>query len=144
MFYFSNNSTGLVFDACYFRKYNMRGGNGSAKEQVNCLMTYQHQDVNQQPIIFCSCINELPVCDMSVSSNLAYQLLGTSDNGDYNTNTTFVRGQKVVIGGISAKDIASPRNAPTGSLTYDLEQKKLLINLWGKWYDVLGNDANMK
>jgi hypothetical protein len=29
-------------------------------------------------------------------------------------------------------------------LTYDLEQKKLLINLWGKWYDVLGNDANMK
>lgn len=89
MFYFSNNSTGLVFDACYFRKYNMRGGKGSAKEQVKCLITYQHQYVNQQPVIFSACINELPICDKADSHNLVYELLGTSDNGD--TNATSVR-----------------------------------------------------
>lgn len=79
MFYFSNNSTGLVFDACYFRKYNMRGGNGSAKEQVKYLLTYQHQYVNQQPIIFSACINELPICNKDDSPNLVYQLFGTAE-----------------------------------------------------------------
>ncbi|MEQ8154206.1 MAG: glycosyl hydrolase family 28-related protein [Clostridiaceae bacterium] len=140
MFYFSNNSTGLVFDACYFRKYNMRGGNGSAKEQVKSLLTYQHEFVNQQPIIFSACINELPIRNKDDSPNLVYQLLGTADGNG--ADTTFVRGQKVVIGESSTADIKLKSDATTGSLVYDWQRKKLLINLWGKWYDVLGNEPD--
>ena len=142
MFYFSNNSTGLVFDACYFRKYNMRGGKGSATEQVKCLLTYQHKYVNQEPIIFSACINELSICNKIDSPNLVYKLLGTADGGS--TDATYVRGEKIVIGESDTESIEAKPDTTTGSLVYDWKRKKLLINLWGKWYDVLGNEPDNK
>lgn len=143
MFIFLNNATQVIFSNCTFE-----ASSDPTKEHYNSILTYVHQYMSKA-INFDNCtLNSVPIYldpKSASAANANIYVTGTSFEANP-TDDTMKRYNKGSLTVIPETDSATIDTfnpfIKTGVTIYDWQRKKLLINLWGTFYDVLGNSPS--
>ena len=144
MFMFKGNATQVNYTNCTFE-----ASSDPNTENYDSILTYTHQYASKA-IIFDNCfINTVPIYKSPKSTYASaanIYVTGSSfeSNGTDDRNKRYNMGALTVIPDMDSSSIASfSPFIQTGVLVYDWQKKKLLINLWGTFRDVLGNDISV-
>ena len=131
----------LIFNACYFiNEIGDTSQNDNNIYEVDYIINGKCTNINV--ISFVGCIlnggYNINIVDKSQFDNfngLSYVSCITKDSGWRGTSTS---GTKIVLPEITSTLIDN--KAPSHSIYYDYELKKIVVKLWGKYYDAMGTE----